>query len=573
MVKKTRKTSSKLRANHYVPDQQAKSFREGFESIVVAIVLAFLFRAFEAEAFVIPTGSMAPTLQGRHRDLECSSCGMHYRTGDSLSAPSQGEVAETVCPNCFYTEALQFDDENGRPEFTSSEIAHTGDRILVNKFAYERPFGDPERWDVIVFKYPNNAKQNYIKRLVGLPGETIRIYHGDVYVADGTALDWRIVRKPPKKLRYMLQQVHDSNDVSELVRQGFPTNWSAKGSGGSWVTDDFGKSFSCNAGETTEWIQYRQYSPDFDTWHMYGRGEVDPRPMLITDFYTYNTKNYQNSVSQGFNNRTFGWHWVGDLAIEANITIESETGLLRFDLVEAGRHHICSIDVSTGEATLSIDDGKVPFDDVAEGTLSGKTKINGAGSYQIRFANVDNELVLWVNERVCDFGQRATYSVDASGEIPKTVPGDGGDLAPLRIGADNLKVKVNRMRVLRDVYYIATNQSIHDPAVTDYKGFNERTSQALIRALEDPNRGADVFSRRREVTFSMGADQFFPLGDNSPMSKDARLWENDPWVHRDYLIGKAVLVYWPHPYHIHLPWTQDFTIPIFPNFKGMKLIH
>ena len=39
--------------------------RETFESIVVAFVLAFLFRAFEAEAFVIPTGSMAPTLYGR----------------------------------------------------------------------------------------------------------------------------------------------------------------------------------------------------------------------------------------------------------------------------------------------------------------------------------------------------------------------------------------------------------------------------------------------------------------------------------------------------------------------------
>ena len=46
--------------------------RETFESIVVAFVLAFLFRAFEAEAFVIPTGSMAPTLLGRHKDVPFS---------------------------------------------------------------------------------------------------------------------------------------------------------------------------------------------------------------------------------------------------------------------------------------------------------------------------------------------------------------------------------------------------------------------------------------------------------------------------------------------------------------------
>ena len=49
--------------------------RETVESIVVAVILAFLFRAFIAEAFVIPTGSMAPTLQGRHMDVRCIECG------------------------------------------------------------------------------------------------------------------------------------------------------------------------------------------------------------------------------------------------------------------------------------------------------------------------------------------------------------------------------------------------------------------------------------------------------------------------------------------------------------------
>ena len=49
---------------------------------------------------------------------------------------------------------------------------YDGDRILVAKFPYE--FANPKRWDVIVFKYPDDATMNYIKRLVGLPGETIR---------------------------------------------------------------------------------------------------------------------------------------------------------------------------------------------------------------------------------------------------------------------------------------------------------------------------------------------------------------------------------------------------------------
>ncbi len=62
-----------------------RTIRETIESIVVAFVLAFLFRTFEAEAFVIPTGSMAPTLQGRHKDLICPKCGTHYRVSASLS--------------------------------------------------------------------------------------------------------------------------------------------------------------------------------------------------------------------------------------------------------------------------------------------------------------------------------------------------------------------------------------------------------------------------------------------------------------------------------------------------------
>ena len=57
--------------------------RETVESIVVAFVLALLFLSFEAEAFVIPTGSMAPTLMGRHRDLVCETCGDDYRVGCS----------------------------------------------------------------------------------------------------------------------------------------------------------------------------------------------------------------------------------------------------------------------------------------------------------------------------------------------------------------------------------------------------------------------------------------------------------------------------------------------------------
>ena len=58
-----------------------ESLLETLESIIVAFVLAFLFRAFIVEAFVIPTGSMGPTLYGQHAELECTDCGYQFSIG------------------------------------------------------------------------------------------------------------------------------------------------------------------------------------------------------------------------------------------------------------------------------------------------------------------------------------------------------------------------------------------------------------------------------------------------------------------------------------------------------------
>src|SRR5262245_53750961 len=64
-------------------------WRETVESVAMAIILALLFRGFVAEAFVIPTGSMAPTLVGRHKDLKCPKCGMWYQVSCSPEADNE----------------------------------------------------------------------------------------------------------------------------------------------------------------------------------------------------------------------------------------------------------------------------------------------------------------------------------------------------------------------------------------------------------------------------------------------------------------------------------------------------
>src|SRR5271168_2991634 len=63
---------------------------------------------------------------------------------------------------------------------------HDQDRLFINKFAYN--FEKIERDDVVVFYYPRDTQKSYIKRVIGLPGDTVRIVDGQVYV-NGTAVE------------------------------------------------------------------------------------------------------------------------------------------------------------------------------------------------------------------------------------------------------------------------------------------------------------------------------------------------------------------------------------------------
>jgi len=113
------------------------TLREYFESIVIAVILALFIRTFVVQAFKIPTGSMEENLL-------------------------------------------------------------IGDHLLVNKFVFgptetsvERkllPVGDIKRRDVIVFKYPEEPDRDFIKRVIGLPGETVEVRDKKVYI-NGQGLD------------------------------------------------------------------------------------------------------------------------------------------------------------------------------------------------------------------------------------------------------------------------------------------------------------------------------------------------------------------------------------------------
>ncbi|TWU04230.1 signal peptidase I [Stieleria varia] len=634
--------------------------RETIEAIVVAFILAMLFRAFIAEAFVIPTGSMAPTLMGAHKDLECQQCGQSFQVGASKERREQRQVSTVVagmCPNCRYVNSLDLKDAPDHGTFN-------GDRILVSKFAYT--IADPERWDVIVFKFPGNPKQNYIKRLVGLPGETLRIQHGDVYArplgdSSGNAeqATETILRKPVDKLLAMQHHVYDSDRQSELlIQSGYPSRiqpWAENTSEpptDSWTVkqsaDGLTAQLKANDDEL-HWLRYFHRWPRPEQWATAKANgdlrDVEPYSCgAITDFYAYDCyinvhsstiyseypvtstgligggfngtfrddyvsggdlDTLQGRASFGESDRAYtGQHWVGDLIMDSEIELGSDCKELLLELIESGVKYQCSVDLATGKATLKIDDGQTRPFTAADGTEStsptAATSLRAGRTANVRMSNCDDQLLLWVDNKLVSFDGPTTFDSlryrPADEASPRYQPGVHPlDAAPVGLAVRGGSATVHHVGVSRDMYYIAANvdsRGIFDYDIDELSGIvgqNLHPYQA-VRDIQDMMSQPetwdqiDVWKSRRSIAFDLQADQFFPMGDNSPESLDARLWANAKrvgglpdryrekaytfseaeYVPRDLLVGKALAVFWPH--HWRSP------LPITPNFKRMRLI-
>src|SRR5438105_392941 len=87
------------------------SVREVVETIVFVVVLVLLLKTFLAEAFVIPTGSMATTLLGYHLEVTCQKCGYPFLVNASKQcdpqAPERQDLLSCACPNCQSTNKLK----------------------------------------------------------------------------------------------------------------------------------------------------------------------------------------------------------------------------------------------------------------------------------------------------------------------------------------------------------------------------------------------------------------------------------------------------------------------------------
>ncbi|MBX7165343.1 MAG: S26 family signal peptidase [Pirellulales bacterium] len=547
--------------------------RETIESIVVAFLLAFLFRTFIAEAYVIPTGSMAPTLLGRHKDLLCPECGYRYqvnaseevdpRSGYTYPPSDKKTVVAGICPLCrFRTRMVDLEPP------AKDEPSYKGDRILVAKGV---PLNrQPQRWDVIVFKYPGEAEMNYIKRLAGLPGETVRIERGDLLVRTPEGEKFELARKPPAKMRALLQIVHNNDYPPSWIRErGWPDRWQSAPAA-AWHRSADGRSFDCAAADSAT-LEYRHLVPTQRDWDRFEEGPLPAdypfKPQLIADACAYNSGAIAADPGE-VPLQSLGVHWVGDLAVELELRSTEtpvEASRVELALVRAGRRFTCRLDLSAQRAELGIDglDGFHP---------AAKIDLPPGSARQLLLAHVDRQLLLWIDGQLVEFDAATTY--DDLGDRRPTAE----DLVPVRIVAERAAVDVRHLRVLRDVYYIASRFN-SDP-INDYLDPSDvypgNSEAALAEFLATPERWDVYVDGLRNVDFALGPDEFFPLGDNSGRSADGRLWGGSEYfVRRELLVGRALLVYWPHAWptawHVDVRGT-DVQVPFVPQFGRMGWI-
>jgi signal peptidase I len=555
--------------------------------------LAFFFKAFAAEAFVIPTGSMATTLMGRHKDVHCEQCGFPFQisaseeSNDAAEHPRATErVLAGTCPQCRYTMYVGSDNVDKKifPSFN-------GDRIFVNKSLFD--FRRPTRWHVTVFRYPGRPQVNYIKRLVGVENETVMLQHGDVFVKKDGETEFSIQRKPLHALLSMLRPVDDNDHVlADLQKIGWAPRWSDAEN--HWIPSDDYKSFQINRREQQAacWLNYRHIVPSSDDWYYLSQKELPPsglthNPQLITDFVGYNsgiTDRYapymiamrerkQDGAVQKEHfcqkRHGIGLNWVGDLAVGCRLHLEQqEKGTLLLRLVKGGVFFYCCFDLSTGQVTLSIPD-------VTEfRPATAQTTLHQTGTFDLLFCNIDEELRLMINGKEIDFRGENRY--DFLCQPNRLLARDRSptqlDTVPAGIGVEGAAVKVERLKIFRDMYYIASDGTMDsecDLIYPVYRNGYSLTEHTINQILSSP---ADWkhFGKTRSVEFPLGKGQFLMLGDNSAKSKDSRLWTSDGiphYVERNFLIGEAIFVYWPHG--LRIPGTN---IALIPNVTDIRFI-
>ena len=481
-------------------------WRENIEAMTVAIIMAVMFKYFALEAYQIPTGSMQPTLMGQNFDPEPENT-----------------------PKVWYVKLLDQVFGSG---------GSIKDRILVDKLSFH--FRDPERFEVVIFKYPLNRAQNFVKRLVGMPGEGLRIENGDLWTRKDGSEPWQHLRRPERVLATQLRSLD-----RRAPRDG--VYWTVEPSSAG-ASD--GRDCRVDGAATLRFVGH-------------GRG-----PILDTYFHGYPAPMQDVLPRHGKSDR----NEVGDLRVAGSVRARADFQALVVELRESGRTYAFEI---PGHAAPANARPRVSSEarDGAPSPISEQVaqpyKLPPDASIDFRAQNIDDVLTLALDGEViaelevpaCD-GQKHESSVSLR------VLGGGAELYGLR--------------VWRDIHYTPSDAGDREWLLgkDDYFMLGDNTQdssdsrewESFDLAWQGMPAGAE-FVRGNKRGYRGGAPNNPP--DTNPVDKRSgnsvltffrdlygELWIFDPkrekqlpggrgavdyapFVPRNLITGRAVAVFWP----------------------------
>lgn len=404
--------------------------RDHLESLAIALLLVLVMRQMVVEAFKIPTGSMAPTLLGVHKEVRCPNCSYVFQLGSTGVSPA----GTMRCPNCLHEwrSAGGRDAEVAlrRPAWLWNEgrdlrtkqtvsgldaanrINRWGSRIFVNKFIYT--FRRPRRWEVIVFIYPGptegpSENLNYIKRLVGLPGEELFLQNGDVYV------DGRIARKPPAVQERLWMHVLDSRFVP---LQEVEPRWDFGTDAALWAED-----------KDSGGLELKAFGSEPAAMASFARP--------IRDSYAYNGVKAPKPLE--------ALHNVGDVRIEVELTVRRAGPDAAVELQIEEDDHDFRLVVPVGGQRAELLDGGSP---VKEGPASG---LEAGRRVRLDLENYDDRVAAHLGDQTL-----IVHEYDGS-------PTPSRLRKRVALGAKDADVSLHSVKIQRDIYYQDKNGLMSSP--------------------------------------------------------------------------------------------------------------
>ncbi|MFT5424142.1 MAG: signal peptidase I [Phycisphaerales bacterium] len=527
---------------------QLLSIKETLVGIAIAFSMAFVFRGFVIEGFVIPTGSMAPTLLGQHYKATGPESGYTWDIGPKASKPFSREDLSVTDP-MLGTRVTQ-----------GNTPKQAGDRVFVVK--YLDGIHEPKRWDVVVFKNPG-TRENYIKRLIGKPGEQIALVDGDVFVRDfepgqtprnGLAAwagpGWSVARKSERVQRAVFQPVYDSRYTPLHPGPGYRAPFEG-GPGWTGLAGESASPTYAFSGVGTGTLSWRDAEP-------------------INDWYPY------NEMGGGTTTPHFP---VSDIAVAFGVEPEPQPDqdAIRPTVNLTARGYDFRARLSEAEVTLEMSDQGAQAWHVLD------TQPLPAGAFtpgrvtQVEFWHVDQTLWFFIDGSLIAGGpDAATYDLTPAQRVEQATgmpypdainrPGYGNGVTTAGGLADNAMYRKPRLWI----------DLAGGPAKVHHMSLHRDLHYQINPSKQTHGGHPDYFPTLTDT-------RYFVCGDNSPNSADSRLWSMgqgspDPWVafeidpkipsvnrallddsqmtllrdtigtvHRDLLIGQGFLVYFPAP--------------------------